>query len=82
MLPNISEPLIAILSANLRLSKSRLETLVKLILLLINVGTVNLTHIAAQFSNTAKPSSSYRSFATLLPVCSPGCRGIAFENGS
>ena len=60
MFPNISAPLIATLSAHLRLSKSRLETLVKLILLLVNVRTVNLTHIAAQFSSTAKPASSYR----------------------
>ena len=60
MLPNISDPLIATLSAHLSLSKSRLETLVNLILLLVNVRTVNLTHIAAQFSKTAKPASSYR----------------------
>lgn len=60
MLPNLSEPLIATLSAHLPLSKSRLETLVNLIHLLINVRTVNLTHIAAQFSSSAKPASSYR----------------------
>ena len=60
MLSNISEPLITTLSAHLRLSKSRLETLVKLLLLLVNVRTVNLTHIAAQFSSSAKPASSYR----------------------
>jgi hypothetical protein len=37
-----------------------METLARLIILLVNVRTVNLTHIAAQFSSTAKTASSYR----------------------
>lgn len=52
--------LIETLSVHLTLSKSRLETLAGLIVLLVNVRTVNLTHIAAQFSSTAKAASSYR----------------------
>ena len=56
-LPNA---LISTLSPHLTLGKSRLETLSLLIILLVNVRTVNLTHIASQFSATAKATSSYR----------------------
>jgi len=60
MSPKLYDTLSSTLSAHLCLSKSRLETLSGLIVLLVNVRTVNLTHIAAQFSATAKSSSSYR----------------------
>jgi len=56
----LSGTLVSTLSAHLPLSKSRLHTLARLIILLVNVRTVNLTHIAAQFSSTARTSSSYR----------------------
>ena len=56
----LSGTLISTLATHLTLSKSRLETLAGLIILLVNVRTVNLTHIAAQFSATAKAASSYR----------------------
>ena len=52
--------LISSLSPHLELSKSCLETPAGLIVLLVNVRTVNLTHIAAQFSATAKAASSTR----------------------
>jgi hypothetical protein len=56
----LSGALVETLSIHLKLSKSRLATLAGLIVLLVNVRTVNLTHIAAQFSATAKAASSYR----------------------
>lgn len=56
-LPNA---LISTISPHLTLGKSRLETLSLLIILLVNVRTVNLTHIASQFLATAKATSSYR----------------------
>ncbi len=48
------------LSPHLDLSKSRLETLSGLIVGIVNARTVNLSHVAAQFSDTAKTGSSYR----------------------
>jgi hypothetical protein len=60
MSAKLSGALISTLSTHLDLSKSRLDTLARLIILLVNVRTVNLTHVAAQFSSTAKTSSSYR----------------------
>ncbi len=60
MSSKLSATLISTLSPQVDLSKSRLETLARLIILLVNVRSVNLTHIAAQFSSTAKVSSSYR----------------------
>ncbi len=60
MSPNLYATLTSTLSTHLPLSKSRLEMLSGLIILLVNAHTVNLTHIAAQFSATAKTSSSYR----------------------
>jgi Transposase DDE domain len=60
MTSKLSGTLVSTLSAHIDLSKSRLETLASLIILLVNVRTVNLTHIAAQFSRTAKTASSYR----------------------
>jgi hypothetical protein len=56
----LTDTLISTLSAHLDLGQSRLETLARLIILVVNVRTVNLTHIAAQFSDTAKTASSYR----------------------
>ncbi len=60
MSTKLSGTLISTLSPHLSLSKSRLETLAGLIICLVNSRTVNLTHIAAQFSSTARTSSSYR----------------------
>lgn len=56
----LPDTLVTTLSAHLGLSKSRLETLARLIVLLVNVRSSNLSHIAAQFSSTAKIASSYR----------------------
>jgi len=60
MSSKLPDTLISTLATHLDLSKSRQETLAGLIILLINVRTVNLTHVAAQFSATAKVASSYR----------------------
>lgn len=60
MSPKLPGALASRLSTHIDLGKSRLETLAGLIILLVNVRTVNLTHIASQFSSTAKVSSSYR----------------------
>lgn len=48
------------LSRHLALSNSRLETMVVIILGLVNGRTVNLSHIASQFSGTACLASNYR----------------------
>ncbi len=56
----LPDTLIFTLTTHLDLSKSRIETLAGLIVLLVNVRSVNLTHVAAQFSATAKVASSYR----------------------
>ncbi len=60
MSAKLPDTLISTLSIHLNLSKSRLETFAGLIILLVNVRTVNLTHVAAQFSATTKTGSSYR----------------------
>ncbi len=54
------DTLIFTLITHLDPSKSRLETLAGLIVLLVNVRSVNLNHVAAQFSATAKVVPSYR----------------------
>ena len=48
----LSGTLISTLATHLTLSKSRLETLAGLIILLVNVRTANLTHIAATFHHS------------------------------
>ncbi len=48
------------LSCQLDLSKSRLETLALLILGLVNGRTVNLSHVASQFSSASLIASAYR----------------------
>ncbi len=60
MNPQLPDALIATLSSHLDLSKSRLQTLAFLIIGQINARTVNLSHIACQFSGQAKVASSYR----------------------
>lgn len=60
MSSKLSGSLISTLSAHLDLSKARLETLAGVIICLVNARTVNLSHIAAQFSSSAQTSSSYR----------------------
>ena len=52
--------LMSTLSSHLALSSSRLETMVVIILGLVNGRTVNLSHIASQFSGPARLSSNYR----------------------
>lgn len=57
---HLRDALVGTLSLHLDLSKSRLETLALLIVGVINSRTVNLSHIASQFSATALIASSYR----------------------
>ena len=52
--------LVSTLSPHLALSSRRLETMVVIILGLVNGRTVNLSHIASQFSGPARLSSNYR----------------------
>ncbi len=56
----LPDTLISTLSSHLDLGKSRLTTLSWLILGMVNGRTVNLSHIASQFSGPAQVSSSYR----------------------
>jgi hypothetical protein len=56
----LRDALVATLSSQVDLGKSRLETLALLILGLINGRTVNLSHVASQFSGTALIRSGYR----------------------
>lgn len=56
----LPDTLMLTLSSHVDLSKSRLETLALLIVGLINGRTVNLSHVASQFSGTALISSGYR----------------------
>jgi hypothetical protein len=56
----LSDTLVSTLSSHLDLSKSRLTTMAWLVLGMVNARTVNLSHIASQFSGPAQVSSSYR----------------------
>jgi hypothetical protein len=58
--PNLTHALTQHLSSHLGLNKSRIETLVVIILGLVNGRTVNLSHIACQFGGAAKHASNYR----------------------
>jgi hypothetical protein len=60
MNPQLPDALEATLSPHLDLSKPRLQTLTWLIIGMINARTVNLSHIASQFSGRAQVASSYR----------------------
>ena len=53
-------PLVATLRPHFDLSKTRLETLAVLLAGLANCRTVNLSHLASQFSGTALHASNYR----------------------
>lgn len=48
------------LSPHLGLSNSRLETLCLLVVGMVNARTVNLSHLACEFSSSAKVESNYR----------------------
>ena len=56
----IPDTLMLTLAPHVDLGKSRLETLALLIIGLIHGRTVNLSHVASQFSGTARVGSSYR----------------------
>ena len=56
----LPDTLIRTLSSHLDLGKTRLQTLAWLMIGLVNARTVNLTHVATQFSGPAQVSSSYR----------------------
>ena len=60
MKPQIRDALNLTLSSQLDPSKRRLQTLSWLIIGMINARTVNLSHIASQFSGRAQVASSYR----------------------
>jgi len=59
-IPSLTHALKDILSCHLGLNKSRIETLVVIIVGLVNGRTVNLSHIACQFPGPAKQASNYR----------------------
>jgi len=59
-MPTLPDALVLTLSRHLSLSNSRLETMVVIILGLVNGRTVNLSHIASQFSGPARLASNYR----------------------
>jgi len=60
MSSKLTGTLTSTLSPHLALGKTRLQTLACLIIGLVNGRTVNLTHIATQFSGSAQVSSNYR----------------------
>ena len=60
MFASLLAPLVKTLRPHFDLSKSRLETLVVLIVGLVNGRTVNLSHIASQFPGAAVHASNYR----------------------
>lgn len=60
MNPQIPDALTATLSSQLDLGKRRLQTFSWLIIGMINARTVNLSHIASQFSGRARVASNYR----------------------
>jgi hypothetical protein len=59
-IPCLTHALGEILSCHLGLNKSRIETLVVIIVGLVNGRTVNLSHIACHFCSPAKHASNYR----------------------
>ena len=59
-MPTLPGALVSTLSQHLALSNSRLETMVVIILGLVNGRTVNLSHIASQFAGPARLASNYR----------------------
>lgn len=59
-IPDLTHALGGLLSSHLGLGKSRVETLVVIIVGLVSARTVNLSHIASQFPGSAKHASSYR----------------------
>lgn len=59
-IPCLTHALGEILSCHLGLNKSRIETLVVIIVGLVNGRTVNLSHIACHFCGPAKHASNYR----------------------
>tara|TARA_R110002110_G_C13360117_1_gene709373 strand:- start:5 stop:1114 length:1110 start_codon:yes stop_codon:yes gene_type:complete len=59
-IPCLTHTLGDVLSRHLCLNKSRIETLVVIIVGLVSARTVNLSHIACHFSSSAKHASNYR----------------------
>ncbi len=59
-IPSLTHALGEVLSSHLSLNKSRIETLIVIIVGLVSARTVNLSHIACQFPGTAKHASNYR----------------------
>ncbi len=59
-IPVLTHALTETLSRHLSLNKSRIETLVVIIVGLVSARTVNLSHIACHFHGSAKHASSYR----------------------
>ncbi len=59
-IPLLTHALGVNLSCHLGLNKSRIETLIVIIVGLVNGRTVNLRHIACQFCGPAKHASNYR----------------------
>lgn len=60
MFERLLAPLLETLRPHFGLSKTRLETLVVLLVGLANCRTVNLSHLASQFPGDAKHGSNYR----------------------
>jgi hypothetical protein len=77
MQPQLPDTLITTLSPHLELGKSRLTTLAWLVLGLVNARTVNLSHIASQFSGPAQVSSSYRRLQRFFQYVSLDGDGLA-----
>ena len=62
------DALIEKLSAHIDLSKSRMETLILLIVGMIGSRTVNLSHVASERGSVVQPASTYRKRCICLPV--------------
>jgi len=60
------------LSAHIDLSKSRMETLILLIVGMIGSRTVNLSHVASERGSSAKVASTYRRLQRFFQYVRPG----------
>ena len=78
MLTSLHTALQASLGSHFILGKSRLETLAILITALANGRTVNLSHIASQFSGSALHASNYRRLQRFFQHVHLDCDRVAY----
>ncbi len=72
MTTNTFDALSERLSSHIDLSKSRMETLILLIVGMIGSRTVNLSHVASERGSAAQPASTYRRLQRFFQHVRPG----------